>query len=178
MRFTDLIIQIFIAIAVIGLGICIFISLAHAEPDIESLIPYIIQQESRGNPHAVSEKGAIGLMQITPIVLREYCQEEIGDLVGEFTRINQNILFDRDKNIMIGTWYLNRLKDHYLKDDFTIPRLLSCYNAGPTKMKKLNWNIDKAPKETRDYVYKIIKNWNIAHPLDPIKYKDLGNYVK
>src|SRR3990167_9498323 len=74
--------------------------------EIDDLIPAIIQVESSGNPNAVSKAGAIGLMQITPIVLKEYNQHApSGFLCG----ID---LYNPYDNKAIGAWYLHRLKEH------------------------------------------------------------------
>ena len=56
------------------LGAFIFIYLISPclADDIDDIIPFIITCESSGNPNAVSKAGAIGLMQITPIVLEEW----------------------------------------------------------------------------------------------------------
>jgi soluble lytic murein transglycosylase-like protein len=46
---------------------------AGSKHDIDPrLIHAVIEVESRGNPHAVSPKGAKGLMQITPGICRRY----------------------------------------------------------------------------------------------------------
>lgn len=156
--------------------ILIFASAFACADEIDDLIPFIIKVESGGNPNLVSDKGAIGLLQITPIVLKEWnkdiqekwdiyqqtyeqCKKE--DSIWRPTRPHKypdkvNVLFNINENVRIGEWYLRRLKDHYLKDNYTIERLLAAYNMGITKLKKLDyewWRIG----ETRRYVKKIIK---------------------
>ena len=95
--------------------------------EIDDVLPFIIKVESGGNPNAVSECGAIGLMQITPIVLKEYAQNipsEKGKLRGSFycEKFNYGTsekcysLFEPKFNLEVGLWYLRRLRDHYLKD--------------------------------------------------------------
>lgn len=118
--------------------------------EIDDLIPYIIEVESHGNPTAISLAGAIGLMQITPIVLKEFQETE-------FPAGNIWDLFNAEKNVFLGTWYLRRLKDHYLKDHYTIERMLAAYNGGITRLRKVNYDINKMPHETREYVKKVMK---------------------
>ena len=121
----------------------------------DNLISAIIQVESHGNPNAVSPKGAIGLMQITPIVLKEYNENRKDRSV--FYNIEECQLGDPELNKIIGTWYLHRLKNHYLKDKYTIERLLAAYNGGITRLRKNNYDINKMPSETRAYIKKVLK---------------------
>ena len=133
--------------------------------EIDNLIPAIIQVESNGNPNAVSPAGAIGLMQITPIVLSEWKEWKViplrkyGASLEDLQALNKNLgdLIDSHFNVEIGTWYLRRLKDHYLKDKYTVERLLAAYNGGITRLRKNGYDVSKMPKETRDYVKKVMK---------------------
>lgn len=130
--------------------------------EINDLLPAIICVESGGNPNALSPKGAIGLMQITPIVLKEFNEYhykvwEIPKLADLYLPVTSDDLFFPHKNKYIGGWYLHRLKDHYLKDRYTTERLLAAYNGGITRLKKVNYDINKMPKETRNYVRKVMR---------------------
>ncbi len=58
------------------------------------LISAFIDVESRWNPHAVSNKGAVGLMQLMPLTARRF---------GAFQP------FDVDQNIAAGTRYVTTL---------------------------------------------------------------------
>lgn len=164
--------------------------------EIDDLIPHIIRVESGGNPNAVGSSGEIGLMQISPIVLKEFKQnagstyEAFYDdydyrpnfwkklfpykyprvlnfysnyswgICGEIypEKIELEDLKDPMLNKQIGYWYLRRLKDHYIpKDKYSVELLLACYNAGPTRMRKNNWDWKKAPKSTLRYIKKVLK---------------------
>jgi soluble lytic murein transglycosylase-like protein len=118
--------------------------------EIKDVIPAIIEVESRGNPHAVSPCGAIGLMQVTPIVL-----EEINTAYG--TNIKLIDLTDPIVNKYVGELYLRRLKDHYLQERYSVERMLAAYNGGIGRLRKCSYNINKMPRETREYVKKVMK---------------------
>ncbi|GAH13902.1 unnamed protein product, partial [marine sediment metagenome] len=66
-------------------------------------------------------------------------------------------LFVPEVNKGVGTWYLRRLKDHYLKDNYTIERMLSAWNGGITRLRRLNYDCSKMPKETRNFVKKVLR---------------------
>jgi len=105
------------------------------------LIHSIIKQESNYNVHAVSNKGAQGLMQLTPSTAR---------------MLGVSNSFDPQQNIEAGVKYLKYLKDLY-KDD----RLaLAAYNAGPGAVDKYKWIPPYA--ETQNYVYQVGKRYGDA----------------
>lgn len=128
---------------------------------IDSLIPHIIQVESGGDPNAVSSKGAVGLMQITPVVFKEFKEEScFGDTRdGWVKQLDFHDIRGNANNIFIGTWYLNRLKFHYLKDRYTVERLLAAYNGGITRLRNVDYDVSKMPRETQRYVEKVMKLW-------------------
>lgn len=96
------------------------------------LVHSIIRTESFFDENAVSSKGAMGLMQIMPdtglwvaekLNLENFCEED---------------LFDPEKNIMIGVWYISYLSDKF---DGNISNIIAAYNAGPTNVS--NWLAQK-----------------------------------
>jgi Transglycosylase SLT domain len=105
------------------------------------LVHSIIKVESNYNTHAVSNKGAQGLMQLTPSTAR---------------MLGVSNSFDPQQNIEAGVKYLKYLKDIY-KDD----RLaLAAYNAGPGAVDKYKWIPPYA--ETENYVYQVGKRYGEA----------------
>ena len=135
---------------------------AHGD-DIEDLIPSIIMCESGGNPHAVSPVGAIGLFQITPIVLKEWNQhggtfhEDYGIGFREFIQFNIADLYNVKVNYAIADWYLHRLKNYYLKENYTPERMLHAWNGGITKLRKYNYDCSKMPRESRNFSRKVMR---------------------
>ena len=106
------------------------------------LVHSVIQVESNYNMHAVSPKGAEGLMQLMPGTSRE-----LG--VGNS--------FDPAQNIEAGVRYLRQLQDQY-KDD----RLaLAAYNAGPKAVERYR-NIPPYA-ETQNYVEQVGRRYRAAH---------------
>ncbi len=93
----------------------------------EYLVQAVIRTESFFDENAVSSKGAIGLMQIMP---------ETGSWVAEklnLENFSSEDLFDYEKNIMIGVWYISFLSDKF---DGNFNSIIAAYNAGPTNVSK------------------------------------------
>mgnify|MGYP000377270050 CR=1 FL=1 len=120
--------------------------------EIDDVIPYLIIVESQNNPAAVSNAGCIGLMQINPRgALKEWNETH------PTMRLTPKDLFDPIVNVTVGRWYLHRLKNYYLKNHYTLERLLAAYNGGITRLKRCGYNISCMPQETQAYVQKIMR---------------------
>lgn len=122
------------------------------EPDI---ILAVIHTESKFNEKAVSSKGAIGLMQITPDTLEWAAQKdkEPDDILGI------EALIDPELNIKYGTLILS----FHLKEFGDLKTALCAYNAGRSNAKK--WLKDK--RYSKD-----------SKTIDVIPIKETDEYVK
>ncbi len=107
------------------------------------LIRAVIRQESAFYPCAVSDKGAIGLMQLMP------------DTVAALKTADP---FDPAQNIESGARYLKQMLARFKGD---VKLALAAYNAGPEKVDGPKPAVPDIA-ETRDYVDRIVKSLNGA----------------
>ena len=112
----------------------------------------LINAESGYNPNAISNKGAVGLMQIMPSTA-EWIANNIG------AEYNPEYLKKPEYNIRLGCYYLRYLTDKF-KDDVVV---LCAYNAGEGVVK--SWLNDKSYSSD-------------GKKLDEIPYVSTKNYVK
>jgi soluble lytic murein transglycosylase-like protein len=106
----------------------------------EDLVNSVIRAESGFNAHAVSPKGARGLMQLMP------------DTASSLGVTNT---FDAKANVEGGTQYLRWLLDRYHCD---LAKALAAYNAGPHRVEQ--YHGIPPYSETRAYVARIIRDFN------------------
>ena len=104
------------------------------------LIYSIMHQESSFKSHAVSPKGARGLMQLMP---------------GTAIRYGVTNVFDSRQNIEGGARYLRFLLDYFDND---IDLVLAGYNAGEGAVEKYGWQVPPYA-ETREYVRRISRRY-------------------
>jgi len=130
-----------------------------------ALVEAVIKEESKFKERALSKSGAIGLMQIMP---------ETGDWISYTLHEKPGDLYEVDRNIRYGTWYLAELSNEF-GDNKVLA--LAAYNAGRGTVwhwiEEYAWDkdfgeVNKIPyPETRDYVRRVLKSYE--------KYKELFN---
>jgi soluble lytic murein transglycosylase-like protein len=102
-----------------------------------SWISAIIQIESAGDEHAISPRGAMGLMQLMPATWVELS-----------VRYGLGLdPFDPKDNIMAGTAYVRELRDRFGSAGF-----LAAYHAGPARYEQHLTTGQPLPPETTAYV--------------------------
>jgi soluble lytic murein transglycosylase-like protein len=111
-----------------------------------NLVKAVIVSESSCRPGIVSDKGAVGLMQVMP---------ETAAGLGSLPQR----LADPETNIRAGTAYLRSLFDHasrtfrlegpakYRPPRWVVGIVLAEYHAGPSRLHRRHW-----PRKTRRYV--------------------------
>lgn len=134
-----------------------------------SLDPYLvaslIRQESEFNPNAVSNKNALGLMQLLPTVGKGLAKEE---KIRHFTASE---LFTPTMNLQLGTKYFRSMVDQFGGFEYA----LAAYNAGDYRVR--DWQgdgkyrdiqefVESIPfTQTREYVQAIMRNANVYRQL-------------
>lgn len=105
-----------------------------------ALISAVMHAESAGEMHAVSPKGAMGLMQIMPSTW--------ADLRKRY-HLGANS-YDAHDNIIAGAAYLRELLDRY-----GAPGFLAAYNAGPARWEDHLATGRPLPAETHAYLARL-----------------------
>ena len=103
----------------------------------ERWIRAVMRAESANNPRAVSNAGAMGLMQIMP---GTWAELRAAHGLGADP-------FDHRDNILAGTAYLRQMYDRFGAPDF-----LAAYNAGPGRYANHLRTGRPLPRETHNYV--------------------------
>lgn len=103
-------------------------------------IASVIKAESANNPHALSPKGAKGLMQLMP---------------GTANKLGVKDSFDAAQNVDGGVRYLRELLLLYNND---MAKALAAYNAGPGRVQQ--YKGVPPYRETHAYVTRIINDYN------------------
>jgi hypothetical protein len=109
----------------------------HLDPD---LVNSVIHAESGFNAHAVSPKGARGLMQLMPATANQ---------------LGVNDVFDPQSNVSGGSRYLRELLERY---NFDLVKALAAYNAGPERVE--HYRGVPPFRETHAYVARIVHEYN------------------
>jgi soluble lytic murein transglycosylase-like protein len=101
------------------------------------VVSALVEAESSYQPHTLSHKGAIGLMQLIPETAERFGVKDPWNM---------------DQNIEGGTSYLKWLKEEFSGN---LPLVLAGYNAGENAVKKYKGRIPPY-SETVHYVFKIL----------------------
>lgn len=106
------------------------------DPDLVWSIAY---EETYFSPWKKGRNGEIGLMQVTPVVAREWAAENAGSLMGSQTQFDATtVLENPERNIQIACWYLQKAGNDYQGVAGREARMLAAYNAGPSRA--ADWN--------------------------------------
>jgi soluble lytic murein transglycosylase-like protein len=118
--------------------------------DVEPpLVHSVIRAESNYNPNAISDKGALGMMQLIPSTARRFGVRNV---------------FDPRQNVEGGVRYLRFLLT-YFKGDY--PKAIAAYNAGENAVDR--YQGIPPYSETRNYVYQVAKNLKAARQAQDAK---------
>ena len=122
----------------------------------EKLVWSVIYQETWFRSWQIGAADEIGLMQVTPAVAREWAK---GTGFREFEKqAAENVvelLRDPERNIQVGCWYLEKLREKYRGRPAETAMMLAAYNAGPSRVEEWTKDIDASTLSERDFLARV-----------------------
>ncbi|MEO8042204.1 MAG: lytic transglycosylase domain-containing protein [Acidobacteriota bacterium] len=122
----------------------------------ERLVWSLIYEETWFRDDATGEAGEIGLMQVTPLVAREWAKETgLREFERQTAENVVGLLSDPERNIQIGCWYLEKLRESYRGDPAETAMTLAAFNAGASRVEEWTRGSDPARLSEADFVGRI-----------------------
>ncbi|MGI8997011.1 MAG: transglycosylase SLT domain-containing protein [Pyrinomonadaceae bacterium] len=104
-----------------------------------ALVWSIIYEETYFRPWVIGDDEEIGLMQVTPTVGREWAAETgMREFERQMARDPASVLREPERNIQVGSWYLEKSAKNYRGLPGAEARIIAAYNAGPSRA--VEWN--------------------------------------
>jgi soluble lytic murein transglycosylase-like protein len=122
-----------------------------------ALVKAVVAVESAFEPDAVSQKGAIGLMQVIPDTALRY------GVTGDARRTLAQKLRDPVVNVSVGTRYLRDLLALFAND---VTLALAAYNAGEGAVQRFDNRVPPFP-ETEAFVKLVDQFYGLYKPPPP-----------
>jgi soluble lytic murein transglycosylase len=122
----------------------------------EKLVWSIIYEETYFRAWKTGAADEVGLMQITPAVAREWAKETgFKEFERQAAENVTSFLSDPERNIQIGCWYLEKLREQYRGRAAETAMTLAAYNAGPSRVDEWTRDTDAAAMTETDFIARI-----------------------
>ena len=122
----------------------------------EKLVRSVIYEETYFRAGALGDDDEVGLMQVTPLVARDWAKETgLSDMERQ---ANENVvafLSDPERNIQIGCWYLEKVRERYRGRPAETAMMLASYNAGASRVEEWTRDADAAALSENDFIARI-----------------------
>lgn len=122
----------------------------------EKLVWSLIYEETyfRGWKTGAAEE--IGLMQVTPVVAREWAKETgLKEYEKQTNEHLKQFISDPERNIQVGCWYLEKVREQYRDRPAETAMTLAAYNAGPSRVEEWTRDVNANAISEPDFVSRI-----------------------
>ena len=122
----------------------------------DRLVWSLIYEETWFREEAIGDDGEVGLMQVTPVVAREWAKETG---LREFERQTADnvvgFLSDPERNIQVGSWYLEKMRENYRGSPAETAMTLAAFNAGASRVDEWTRGTDMTQLSEADFIARI-----------------------
>ena len=122
----------------------------------ERLIWSLIYEETWFRAWMIGADNEVGLMQVTPTVAREWAKETgLQEFEREAAENVVPFLSEPERNIQVGCWYFEKVRERYRGKPAETAMTLAAYNAGPSRVEEWTRGTDAAGLSESDFVTRI-----------------------
>ena len=122
----------------------------------EKLVWSLIYEETYFRAWKIGAAEEVGLMQVTPTVAREWAKETgLKDFEKQAAENVNKFLADPERNIQVGCWYLEKLREQYRDRPAETAMTLAAYNAGASRVEEWTRDTDTEAMSESDFVSRI-----------------------
>jgi len=122
----------------------------------EKLIWSIIYEETWFRAWKIGGAEEVGLMQVTPMVAREWAKETgFKEFERQAASNVVEFMADPERNIQAGCWYLEKLRESYRGLPAETSMTLAAYNAGPSRVEEWTKGTSASALPEADFVDRI-----------------------
>jgi soluble lytic murein transglycosylase len=122
----------------------------------ELLVWSLIYEETYFSASSVGAADEVGLMQVTPVVAREWAKQTgLKEFERQAADDVNGLLSDPERNLQVGCWYLEKLRGQYRGRLAETSMTLAAYNAGPSRVEEWTQGTDATTLTEPDFVSRI-----------------------
>lgn len=122
----------------------------------KTLVWSVIYEETYFRAWILGADEEVGLMQVTPTVAREWAKETGFKEFEKQTAENLvEFLRDPERNIQIGSWYLEKMREKYRNFPAQDAMMLAAYNAGASRVEEWTKGADIEKLTEAEFIERI-----------------------
>lgn len=122
----------------------------------EKLVWSLIYEETYFRASVIGDAAEVGLMQVTPLVAREWAKETgLREFEQQTAENVVELLRAPERNIQVGCWYLEKLREKYRGRPAETAMTLAAYNAGPSRVEEWTKDADAANMPESEFISRI-----------------------
>ncbi len=122
----------------------------------EKLVWSLIYEETWFRAWLIGADAEVGLMQVTPLVAREWAKETgFKEFERQAAENVNTFMADPERNIQAGCWYFEKIRERYRGRPAETAMTLAAYNAGPSRVEEWTRDIDPNTILEPDFIDRI-----------------------
>lgn len=122
----------------------------------ERLLWSLIYEETWFQAWKIGADEEVGLMQVTPTVAREWAKETgLKEFEKQAAENVVEFLSDPERNIQVGCWYFEKIRERYRGRPAETAMTLAAYNAGQSRVEEWTKDADARQMSEADFITRI-----------------------